>query len=360
MSGIFGHLNVSDNDRVFASTVGQQVIYETAIEWINQQNADMLAAYSLFVERTTENFKMRYKLPGGGYLQQRGPDGRYAAVKATGQWDVAFPLRDYGAQVAGNDVDMRYMTIQDLDRHLMTVMAQNIATVRFELLKSLLNNTEKTFSDPLQGDLSVEPLANGDTVLYPPVIGSQTEATEDHYVGSNYTAANISTTNNPYVTIRDELEEHFGVASDGSNIVVMIHPDQLAKTVALGSGHWTGVQDQFIRPGDDTAILQALGATFPGVLRGRCDGVWVVEWRYIPSGYMFGLHLDVARPVIRRVDPADTGLGDGLQLVATDEAFPFQGSFWRHRFGYGVGNRLNGYALQLVGTTSYTIPTLYQ
>jgi len=164
MSGIFGHLNVSDTDRVFAATVGQRVLFEAAMEHINRVNAELDQVMSLFVEETTSEFKRRYKLPGGGHLARRASDGRYPAVKAYGYWDVAFPLEDFGALMAGNDVDMAYMTMQELDRHLDTIVAQNVNTVRFEMLKAMLNNTQDTFSGALHGDLSVEPLANGDTV----------------------------------------------------------------------------------------------------------------------------------------------------------------------------------------------------
>ncbi len=136
----------------------------------------------MFVEEQTENFKERYKLPGGGRLQRRGGYAASGAVKAYGGYDVAYPLEDFGAQLADSDVALAYMTLQDLDRHLDTIFAQDANTVRFELLKALLNNTQDTFVDPLHGSLTIEPLANGDSVTYPPVLGSETEATDTHYL----------------------------------------------------------------------------------------------------------------------------------------------------------------------------------
>ena len=35
-------------------------------------------------------------------------------------------------------------------------------------------------------------------------------------------------------------------------------------------------------------------------------------------------------------------------------------AYWRHRFGFGVGNRLSAVVTALNGTSSYTIPTAYQ
>lgn len=357
MAGIFGHLNLSDSDRVFNSTAGQQAIFDAASAYINMINADLDAAMSVFVERTTSDYKLRYKLPGGGRLQRRGEDGRFGAVKAGGQWDVAFPLEDLGAMIAANDVALAYMTVAELERHINTVVAQNVNTVRFEILKALLNNTERTFIDPLWGSLLVEPLANGDSVVYPPVIGSESEASENHYAGTNYATASISDTNNPLVTIVNELEEHFGVPAAGSNVAVFINTAEKAKIEALAD--FVEINDRFITPGQDTATVSGLPASLPGTVLGRSSGATVIEWRYMPATYLLGIHLDAPKPLIRRIDPADTGLGDGLQLVAQDEQFPFEDSVWRHRFGLGVGNRLNGVALQTVASTSYSIPSGY-
>jgi len=86
----------------------------------------------------------------------------------------------------------------------------------------------------------------------------------------------------------------------------------------------------------------------------------VVEWRWIPSGWSLGIHLDSPKPLVRRIDPADTGLGDGLQLVARDEEFPFTTAFWRHRFGFGSGNRLNGVSMEFGTGGTYSVPSTYQ
>lgn len=357
MSGIFGHLNVSDSDRVFNATVGQSVIYDAAMDYIDRVNADLEAAMSIFVERETEDYKLRYKLPGGGYLERRGADGRYGTGKAYGEWDVAFPLEDFGRQISGNDVDMAYMTIAELELHLQSIAQRNVNTVRWEILHRLFDNVQSSFTDPLHGSLSIEPLANGDTVTYPPVLGSTSEATDDHYLESNYAATAISDSNNPYITIRDELEEHFGAPTGGSNIVVFIHTDEVPETEDLTD--FDAVNDRFIQPGDDTDLPIGLPTSMPGRIVGRTNGVWVVEWRWVGSGYMLGVHADAPKPLMKRRDPADTGLPTGLNLVAEEEEFPFESGFWRHRFGVGAGNRLNGVAMELSDGGSYTIPTAY-
>ena len=118
--------------------------------------------------------------------------------------------------------------------------------------------------------------------------------------------------------------------------------------------------DRYIRVGDNTDVPQGL-PNVPGRIIGRHGhGAWVVEWRWVPSAYMIGIHLGQPGPLVRRVDPADTGLwSGGLALVARDEQFPFEASVWRHRFGFGGGNRLNGVVMELGTGGTYSIPSGY-
>lgn len=357
MSGIFGALNINDSDRVFLSTLGQRVVYDAITQVLAQHNADLDAALSVFVEGTTSDHKFRYKLPGGGRLQRINTQGTGAAVKASGQWDVAFPLEGFGAQFASNRVDMAYMSAQDLDRHLNTIMAQNINTTRFEVLKALLNNAADTFVDPQWGSLTVEPLANGDSVVYPPVLGSESEATENHYIETGYLASAISDTNNPFPNVRDELEEHFGAPTGGSNIVAFVNSAQSTTVSQLSD--FDEVIDNFTTPGANRDVLTGLPSTLPGRVLGRCNGVWVVEWRFVPANYLVGIHLEAPKPLFKRVDPAETGLAQGLSLVATDDEHPFTASYYEHRFGFGCGNRLNGLVVEFGNGGTYTVPTAY-
>lgn len=358
MGAIFGHLNISDTERAFNATVGQRVLYEAAQAYINRANAELAQITSLFISRTTSDFKLRYKLAGGGYLQRRGPDGRYGAVKVTGSWDVAFPLIDVGAMIAGNDVAMAYMTVAELENHISAVVTQNVNTVRHEILRRLFKNTTDTFTDDIHGDLTIQPLANGDTVAYPPVVGSASEATDDHYLQSGYAENTIDDTNDPYDVIVPELVEHFGESAGGQNVVTFINDS--ARPETQGLTEFFEVPDMFIRTGANTDVPINL-PNVPGRIIGRHKaGTWISVWNFIPTNYALALHLEADAPLIRRIDPADTGLGDGLQLVSEDAEFPFEESVWRHRFGIGTGNRLNGVVMEFGTDGSYGPPTAYQ
>jgi hypothetical protein len=356
MSGLFGLLGVSDSERVFVSTIGQETVYAAINELVNRYNEEMGRMTSLFFEKTTEAHKLRYYLPGGGRLQRMSGEAPSAEVKAYGYWDVAFPLEQFGAAVGGSRVRLAYMTVQDLDRHLKTVFIQDQNTMRLEILKRIFNNTQRSFSDELWGTLTVESLANGDTVVYPPIIGSETEATEDHYYHTGYLVTAISATNNPCATIAAELEEHFGKPIGGSNVIAFFNSDAQPDLEAISG--FVPIQDNWVTPGDDTATLLSYPTNAPGRIIGRLSGCWVSIWDWIPATYCYGQHLGVAPPLQMRVDPSDTGLPQGLNLVARDTRYPLETANWEHRFGVGVGNRLNGVFLEF-NASAFSIPTGY-
>ena len=358
MSTLYGLLGINESDVQFVNTIGQSLVFEATQTLLAQYRDDLQAAMAVFVQGQTEEFKRRYKLPGGGRMQRSGGQTRAGAVKAHGGWDVAFPLEDFSDAIGGDDVALAYMSIQEYANHLSTIYVRDTNTVRFELLRAIYNNAQDSFVDQTgRGLLLIEPLANGDSVTYPPVLGSETEATENHYLESGYAASAISDANNPLVTIRDEIEEHFGAATGGENIAVFCNPAQTAKIEALTD--FEEVPDRFVRMGDAANIPEMLPSV-PGRILGRANGCWVIEWRWTPAGYLKGLHLEQPAPLMERVDPAVTGLGYGLQLVAQDLTHPLQTSIWRHRFGFGCGNRLNGVVLELGTGGSYTVPTAYQ
>jgi len=364
MSGIFGHLNISDSDYVFNATAGQRVIFEAATNYVNRSNEVLNRLVSVFVSRNTTDHTLRYKLPGNGYLQRRGPDGRYGAVKAYGSWDVAFPLEDFGAMIVGNDVDMAYMTVAELDRHIQTVVQQNVNTVRYELLTALMSRSNGTFVDPLHGSLTIRSLANTDGTTYPPVIGSMTEADDEHYLELGDAATAIDDTHDPWVGVNTnsvnivtELEEHFGVSAGSSEIVSFIN--QAEVTEVSGLTDFEPVDILQIQEGTQTASPVQVPGNLPGTVIGRHRaGAWIVRWDFVPATYILSVHTGVEAPLMKRVDPAETGLGTDLQLVARDEEFPFNESVWRHRFGFGVANRLNGIVVECSDGGSYTDPTI--
>ena len=358
MTTIYSQIGIADTDRGFIGTVGQSVVYDLAAQFVAQRSADLMAQLSLFVAGTTSAHIERFKLPGGGFLEQRGATSPVASAKSSGSWDVAYPLFDFGRAITTDYVARGYMTAGEMQVHIDGVIAANANTVRFQLLRRLFNNTVQTFVDDLHGTLSVQPLANGDAVIYPAPQGSTVEGTADHYLESNYAASAISDANNPLATIEAALSAHFGSMTGGSNIVVLINSAQRAKIEALTN--FVEVPDNFIVTGSNTDVPTGY-PMLPSSARliGRSSGTWVAVYDWMPVAYMMGVHLEAPAPLRMRVDPADTGLGQGLQLISTDTNFPLQTASYVNRFGFGTGNRLNGVVMELGTGGSYTIPAGY-
>ncbi len=359
MSLVFGTITDDDNEKGFLRNAGQELIWQTAQDWMAMRNAEFAQTRAIFVEGKTEKFKTRYKKPGAGFLQERNNQGRYGNAKAAGSWDVAYPLRDKGVSHSWNDVDVAKLTALELSNHIETGFNSYVNSFRFDVLLPLLNDTQQTFTDQEEGTLSVEPLANGDSVTYPPVTGEETdEATEDHYLGTTYAASAISDTNNPLKTGRDDLEQHFGgPTTGGDNIIVLCNNAQSEQLEALSD--FREVPDNFIRSGDNVDIPFNL-PTAPGITLGRSNRVWVQQWDFIPANYLLFIHLEEAAPLMMRHDEASMGLGTGdFMLVSRNERFPFEEAVWRARYGLGAGNRLNGVVMFVNGTSSYTIPATY-
>ncbi len=358
-TNVFGTITDNDNEFGFLANVGQELAWQMAQRWIADRMAEFALTTGLFVEGKTEKFKTRYKKPGVGYLQERNTQGHYGAGKATGSWDVAYPMKDVGVEHSWNDVDVAKLTALELSNHIETGLNSYINTFRHDVLHRVLDNVQETYTDPDHGDLDIEPLANGDTVTYPPITGEPAdEATEDHYLGTSYSMSGISDDNNPLKTGRDDLNHHFGGATTGGdNIVALCNSTDTERFEALSD--FRDVPDSNIRSGDNVDIPFGFPIA-PGRTIGRSNSVWVQEWDFIPANYLLFLHMDEPAPLMMRHDPLTMGLGTGdFMLVSNDELFPFTSAVWRARYGLGAGNRLNGVVMFINGTSSYTVPAAY-
>lgn len=356
---ILGALGVQDSDYVPLHTYGMGVIYDAQAQILGDHNADLELVESVFIEDTTSNHTDRYKLPGFGRMQRRGSRSRTGEVKASGQWDVAYPLEDFGASVALDRVRWAYLTAEEYNRHVQTVVNQDTDTRRYEILKALFNNTARPFVDENWGSLTIQPLANSDGILYPPVIGSEVNSTRNNYLGVAADTTSITNGNNPIPTIVNQLEQSFGTPTGGSDIVIFCNN---AQTLGLqGLAGFDTVPNRFVTYGDNVSLVETAGLPLTmGRVLGESDSALLVEWRWIPAGYLLAIHMGAPKPLKKRVDPIETGLSTGLQMVPRDLNMPFLDYEWCNRYGFGVGNRLNGVVMDLTaagGAGTYSIPS---
>lgn len=361
MSNIFGILNLQDSQRAYVNDIGHRLVFDAINTVLDMHNTEVDQLLRIFVERDTVEHAYRYMLPMGGMAQPLGEYAPPADVKNYGYWDCEFPIRGWGDAKGWTRVAQGYLTVQQLDAVLDGLMQGNVWRIRQRLLIALFENDNLTWADPTQNgtNLTIRRLANTDGTLYPPVVGSITEAQDQHYRELDYTITNISAANNPIVTLRDEIIEHFGGRSSvGEEIIVFHNADATAKLEAIAG--FVGIGDRYVNYGDDTDLSQML-AGIPGRIHGRLSGCWLSEWAWIPTTYMLAVHQDYP-PLIRRVDPAFTGLGRGYHLVAENEDHPLTSAFYENRYGFGVGNRLSAAVAQITEHTNgeeYAPPDAY-
>ncbi len=371
MSTLLGMLTLQDRDTT-VEKVGQQAVYDAIDQLINAYNSEIEKAISVFVEDTVSNYSETYYLPGGGTMEEATPFGALsqpAAVKPTGSWVVNYPIGHFDDAWATDPVTLAKMTIARLDTVVEGITTRHLNTLRAKLLRSLLNKTNETFTDLQWGSLTIKRLANNDTDTYPPVQGSSSDtSSHSHFNATGYATGSISNTNNPftastgtnnvtnYISIKDQLEEHFGLG----NLVTFCNNadrDNIRALSAFVDRDRLHVQTSISKDRLDDQGLPIV----PGQLIGGIGDILLFEYRWIPSAYLLTVDMMQPGPVKKRVDP-EASL-QGFKLVSEFEQYPLTKSTWRDRFGFGVGNRLNGYVVQLTaagtGISNYTTPSTY-
>lgn len=356
---LYGMLGIAElaADRTYASQVGQVILYDAIDQIFQRYSVDLQRAIRLFVAGQTPDFSYKFKLAGGGRAQRKGVQSRPGVLKQSGEWNVALPLWDYGDSLAEDRITFAYLTVAELDTRINTILIRDTNTYRWEILRAMFSNVNRTFDDELGGALTIRGLANGDSTTFPPIIGSENTLTShQHYVATGYIVSAISDTNDPFPTAVDHLEEHFGTPDGGANVLFLHAANMTDDLQALAQ--YEIVQPSNVTLGNDERVAFNIPAGIPGRVHGRSstDQAWLSEWRWLPDDYAIAIHLDQQAPLRERVDRPETGLGTGLQLVSTDSMFPVRQAIYERRYGLAVQNRLAAVVLHFTAG-AYAIPT---
>lgn len=359
MSTIFGLAKLTVSDYAYVNNANQEILYSAAQQYIDMANIAAMTSMSAFVEPTaTTNFAERYQLGLTGRMQRTSEQSTGKPVARSGSWDVAYPLHNYTESIAVSDVDGAYLTPAEMQLHVDGIITRHVNAKRHEILLRLFNNTTFAVNDKRHGSQTIQPLANSDGVIYPPVEGTDSEATDDHYLASGYISSAISDTNNPYKTLAEELVEHGTNAVNDIPVAFFIHPDEQTKTEAL-TGFIQFVPTQIVS-GSNTDNVVRPARPIPGKIIGYVNGQgWVSVWKWVPSGYILAVNLASPQPLKMRIDPAGTNLGGGgLQLLPQERTGVINWNTWRLRFGMGAANRLNAAFMELTAG-AFSIPSGY-
>lgn len=337
--------------------VGERTLLDATNQYFALHNAAYERAERIWVDSVTEKFKFRYEPVSGGFLQRRGGLSRPASQHEADGWNIELPLEGFGADLGVPKDELAYFALGEWQRKVDGLRMASLNTRRYEMLKALYNNTARPFKDKWVGDLTVQPLSNNDAVIYPPVVGATIGAQAQHYITSGFAANAISDANDPFAPMRAKLRAFNGGAN---KLVAFINSAQSVKVKALAD--FTPMADPGLVLGanGDRAVYDSSLPDLPGVLLGRVENSWVVEWDDgVLANYMLMRDLDKPAPLMRRKHPAVTGLGDGLRLVAQSDVHPLLISSYEDDFGFGATNRNGAVVLELTADATYDIPALY-
>lgn len=326
-------------------------VQETAAEHTRVINGLMAA----WVARTTMA-QMQFEIPTGGTLQPLDENGIPLPVKPGGSYQVAFPIFGGGTASGANRVASAMMTVEEANQNTIDAQTRDANWLIRYLLAGILDDTAWTFTDKAQGtykglgDITIQPLANGDTVVYPR-IGAVAPAVDDHYLAQ---AAAIDDSNNPFPLIHTELTEHPSQA--GSEVIVYV-PTNLKTTIKALANFIEDPDPNVIYGANNDRLARTISAGFGDRVLGYTDECWLVEWASLPSNYMIG-HAAAAGPFMyMREYPAAELQGFFTERYSPDGAR--QEMRMIRYAGFGAVNRIGACVYQ-IGNATYQIPSGYE
>lgn len=346
---LYGFYNLRDMLNEPIAAVQPEVVSTAIQATLDEHRRQTDALIGLFCERTTKS-KLRYRSPGVARNQPIDEIGLAFPTRRAGYYDVGFPLERSG-QAWGMDYETRIRTsIRELNDNMNTILMGDLRWIRDHILAAMLDNTTWPFDDDIEGTITVQPLANGDSVTYLIQAGAEAGATDTHY----FAQANAidDGADNPFPAIYTELMEH---TENAGSVIVLVPSGLKASIQALAT--FTEAADPNIRLG--TAVNELIvtpGVRVPGRLFGYVDGCYVYEWPRMPAGYMLAVTSDGNKPLMMR-EPVEAQLR-GFRLHGERENFPWYEAQLRRYAGFGANNRV-GALVYRVGNGSYAIPTGY-
>lgn len=333
-------------DRVSDENI--EVVREAIAQSTAEHNRQVEGVMAEFVE-PTEDYTARFKLAGGGTMQPLDEYGNPLPVREAGYYDVAFPIQGAGTAFGDTRVTRALMTVEEANEYTLNTLRRDADWMKRHMLAALFDNVAWTYPDPDKGDLTIQPLANGDTVTHIKNNGNQ--ETDDHYLA---TATAIGDAANPYTGIFTDLMEH--PVNQGGTVVCYIPTALKASTLALAA--FVDVAQTDVRQGNDTAVLTgSIDRGFGDEVLGKVSNCWIVEWTLLPDEHIVAVVRGTQKPVLKQREyPAAS-----LKGLFQEDHSP-DGNLEEHRFirycGFGSYNRV-GALIQQVGNATYEIPAGY-
>lgn len=322
-------------------------IQESAAEHTRTINALMAG----MVERTTQA-KELMELAVGGVLQPLDEWGNPRPIKPQGSYEVAYPIRGGGTAYGGNRVTNAHLTVEEANRFMVAAQVADAKWLTYHMLAALLDNGTWTYRDETYGaykglgNITIQPLANGDAVTYLRKGGAM--STDTHYLAQ---ADAIDDSHNPFPTIHTELTEHPG--NEGP-VVVYVPTNLVTSIEALTA--FVEVNDPDIELGSGSdRLVGSIDRSFGDEVLGKVSKCWIVEWKILPDSYMIAVAQGAMAPPLKMREYPATA----LQGLFTEAHSP-DGNLTENRLiryaGFGAYNRIAALVYR-IGNANYATPT---
>lgn len=354
MTVAYGFTSLQDlfNSRV--QTVGPKRVYDAVAASAAEYSRIASALLSEFATRTVDP-QIQVELPGDGSLQPLDADGNPLPVVPSGNYTVGFPIQGAGTAWGTNRVTRALITVDEANRNTLDALQKDADWNIRHLLAAIFDNVAYTYTDKAGpggskgfGDITVQPLANGDAVVYGRR-GGVAAATDDHYLAQ---ANAIDDTHNPFETIETELLEH---PSNTGRILCYIPTGLKSTVIALST--FKSVADPNVAY-TTTELATNVPQVGPGEeVLGYIEGTkcWIVLWSAVPAGYILAKMEGKAILRMREYDAPQ--LQGFFPEVANVDGNHFVNRLLRY-CGYGVEDRV-GAVVYRIGNGSYAIPSGY-
>lgn len=331
-------------------TQEQAVIANFMAEYMAQYERMNAEWRANFLGRQTTNHVEAYFGTTSGRMQRADQYSRPDLVRqAPPKYYQYYPLNRFEDGTGWTDDYLDRATLRDLANDAISQAQRDQNNILWEAMRALLRKDSYTFQDEIQGPLTIRPFLNGDGSLTPPervsASGSAFDGTHTHYWGTN----NATLAQSHLQTIKDHLTHH-GYEQD----LVLWIASNLQDEVE-GMTDFAPLPDPLVRT-EFTAARFAVGVTDPDAI-GRVLGFEVAVKPHMPDDYMFAWSRAVGPPLLERI--SDLPQRRGLRIVAQERSYPLRNSMWERRFGFAPYNRINGVAVQVVASATYTNPTAY-
>lgn len=338
------------NQRV--ATVGWPRIYDAVAASAAEYNRVMNGMLGELVERVTIA-QEQFELPGSGTLQPLDEWGNPLPVIPSGSYKVGYPIQGAGHAWGTNRISRELLTVEEANRFTIDAFMRDSDWMMRHILAAIFDNATWTYNDKVGGnggkglgDITIQPLANADSVVYMRKGGSS--STDTHYLAQ---AGAIADATNPFPTIYDELMEH---PSNVGPVKVYVPTSNIA--AVRGLANFVPLSDPDVQPGNAEAALRgSIDRGFGDEVIGKVDGCWVISWGRLPSDYLLAHAAGNPILAMREYDaPAlqgffpETHSPDGNVVVNRMLRFA----------GFGARNRVAALVYR-VGNGTYAIPTGY-